>query len=311
MKYFHQPVLLEEVIEYLNPKANQNFIDCTIGGGGHARAILEKIKPNGKLLGLDRDPKAIAATGENLKIYKNRLILINDSYKNIQEIIYGNKIDLQFNGILLDLGLSSAQISAEDERGFSFQADQPLDMRFGPDGSLTAAEILNKWPEQKLLEIFKNYGEEPRARMAAQKIVKQRAVKEFTTTLDLVELMDEVYGGGRGKLNPATKVFQALRIAVNNELENLSAALPKLLQILSRGGRMAVISYHSLEDRIVKHWFQDLTKDCICPKNFPECRCDHRQQADILTKKSIQPASAEIKANPRSRSARLRVMQKI
>lgn len=310
MTYFHQPVLLKEVLEYLNPKANQNFIDGTIGGGGHASAILEKAKPEGKLLGLDRDPKAIAAAEQNLKVYKNRVILIQDSYKNIEEIIYG-RIVLQFSGILLDLGLSSAQVSVEDSRGFSFKTDQPLDMRFGPETKLTAQEILNRWPEQKLFEIFKNYGEEPKAKVIARKIIKQRLEREFKTTLDLVELIDKVYSNFRRHLHPATKVFQALRIAVNNELETLTEALPKLLKVLSPRGRLAVISYHSLEDRIVKRFFQQAAKDCVCPVNFPECRCNHRKQVLILTKKAVTPSWAEIKANPRSRSAKLRVIQKI
>ena len=324
MPYFHQPVLVQEVLKYLNPKPNQNFIDCTLGGGGHAQAILKKTGPNGRLLGLDRDPKAIKASTKKLLKYKNRITLIQGSYKNLPTLLmelrktgtnknkkYENRPTLHFNGILLDLGLSSAQVSPEESRGFSFQTDQALDMRFGPDTKLTAQEILNKWPEKKLIEIFKNYGEEPKARAIAKEVILFRERNPLLRTSQLTNLIEKISGSSKKRLNPATKVFQALRITVNQELEVLEESLPKLLDILPKGGRLAVISYHSLEDRIVKEFFKYESIDCHCPKEFPECRCNHKKKVKILTKKPVVPSEKEVEENPRSRSAKLRVVEKM
>lgn len=322
MVYFHQPVLVKEVLEYLNLKPNDNVIDGTVGGGGHAEAILKKIGPNGHLLGLDRDPKAIAAAQQRLIRFKNRFTLIQDSYKNLPSIInnyfrvkrnknkniYAERSGIQFNHLLLDLGLSSAQVAPKDERGFSFQNDSPLDMRFGPDSFLTAGEILNKWSKDELIKIFKEYGEERYAKKIAEKIVLSRQKKPIKTTLDLVEIIDYRQ---RGRIHPATKVFQALRIAVNDELNVLKESLPSILDILSPAGRIAVISYHSLEDRIVKRFFQKEAKDCLCPKNIPICQCHHQARLKIITKKPIVPKFEEIEQNPRSRSAKLRVAEKV
>ncbi len=311
MEYFHQPVLLNEVLAYLNPQANQNFIDGTVGGGGHAAAILARTGPKGELLGLDRDPLALKASAENLKAFKNRIHLIQNTYKNIKEIIYGERIALQFSGILLDLGLSSAQVSPNDQRGFSFKTDKKLDMRFGPETPLSAEMILNNWPEEKIAEILKNYGEEPKAKVIANAVILARRKKRFATTADLVAVVDQIYKNYYGRINPATKVFQALRLAVNDELNVLTQALPSLLDVLSPGGRLAVISYHSLEDRLVKQFFKREYQSCHCPPNLPICGCGHQRSLEILTKKPIVPKEAEIKANPRSRSAKLRVAQKI
>ena len=280
MAYFHQPVLVKEVLEYLNLKPNDNVIDCTVGGGGHAVKILEKIGPKGQLLGLDRDPQAITAANQNLKKFSNRITLIQDSYKNTKKIIDEQRFNLQFHGFLLDLGISSAQIAAEDSRGFSFKSEQTLDMRFGPDTEITAAEILNKWSKEDLIRIFKEYGEEKFAKSIAEKIILFRARKLLTATSDLVNIIESSYpasfargtGRGRSRIHPATKVFQALRIAVNDELKVIKEALPKLLSALEPGGRMVVISYHSLEDRLVKQFFQQEAKGCLCPKEFPVCQ---------------------------------------
>ena len=308
MTYFHQPVLLKEVLEYLNPQPNQNFIDGTVGGGGHAAAILERTGPNGFLIGLDRDPKAIAAAVEKLAKFKNRIILICDSYKDLNKSINDQRANLQFHGLLLDLGLSSAQLAPEESRGFSFKIDAPLDMRFGPETELTAEKILNFWPEQKLADIFRNYGEERKAKAIAKKIVLYRKSRPFKTTAQLASLFGPFRPRRR---HAATKVFQALRIAVNSELETLKEALPDLSEVLAVSGRLAVISYHSLEDRIVKQFFLEEAKDCVCPKEFPECRCTHRKTLAIVTKKPVIPSAEEIKQNPRARSAKLRVAEKV
>lgn len=311
MKYYHQPVLLEEILYYLNPQPNQNFVDCTVGGGGHAQAILEKTAPNGLLLGLDRDPAAIAAAKNNLKNYQNRLILIQGSYKNINKIIYDQKRFLHCRGILLDLGLSSYQVSAEEQRGFSFKTDTALDMRFGPDSDLTAFEIVNNYPERKLAEIFKNYGEEPRAKQIAKNIALFRKKAPIRTTFELMGTINSAIQGRPGGLHPATKVFQALRIAVNSELDVIAEALPKLVGVLVPSGRLAVISYHSLEDRIAKQFFKKESAGCLCPPQQPICTCQHQPIIKVINKKVITPGLAEVRKNPRSRSAKLRVAEKL
>jgi len=312
MDYFHEPVLLSEVLEGLNPKADDCFIDGTLGGAGHAQKILEKIGPTGVLIGFDRDPKSIKTAAERLSAFKNRVILIQDSYWNLKSYYESGKLKDSPKGILLDLGLSSEQLTAGDNRGFSFQTDQPLDMRFGPDSSLTAADLLNRSTEEELFRIIKDYGEEPKARLITRKIVSARKEKSIKTTFDLVEIVKGCYKGRSFfKINPATRTFQAIRIAVNDELSGLSKTLPDLVEILPSGGRLAVISFHSLEDRIVKQFFKSESIGCICPKNFPECRCGHKAKVKILTKKPVMASATEIKNNPRSRSAKLRVVEKI
>jgi len=312
MNYIHQPVLVNEVLEYLNPQSNQNFIDCTVGGGGHAQAILEKTSPNGKLLGLDLDPAAIEATQKNLAKFNKRISLVQDSYKNIDQILCGQRSFLQPSGILLDLGISSYQVSALDQRGFSFQKDALLDMRFGPSQDLTAAEVLNNYSEKKLAEIFRQFGEEPYARKIAEQIILFRKENKIKTTLDLVQIVKRVKSRHLpGGIHPATKVFQALRIEVNQELEVLAEALPKLVGLMPSGARLAVISFHSLEDRIVKQFFNQESLGCICPKQIPVCRCNHQKSIKIINKKVVMPSGEEIRQNSRSRSAKLRVIEKI
>jgi len=311
MSFFHQPVLLKEVLEYLKPLPNQNFIDCTIGGGGHAREIIKKISPNGKLLGFDRDPAAIIAAKDNLSGFLDKLILIQDSYKNIDKIIYGQRLFLRFSGILLDLGISSYQVSAFDQRGFSFQKDAPLDMRFGPDSELTAEKIINQYSERELAEIFKKYGEEEKANLIAKSIIIFRKKKPIKTTFELIKIIEEVKRQRPLSIHPATKVFQALRMSVNRELETLTEALPELIKILLPGGRLAVISFHSLEDRIVKKFFQNESKNCLCPKEIPVCVCHHQKTVRLINKKAIVPTLEEIRNNPRCRSAKMRVAEKL
>lgn len=291
----HQSVLLSEVLSYLNPQPGQNFVDCTFGGGGQALTILEKIKPNGKLIGIDWDQTAIQDNRHR------NLILINDNYKNLKKIIHDLGIS-KISGILLDLGLSSDQLE-QGPRGFSFQSQGFLDLRYNPNSDRPmAAQILKSYSEQELFELFKEYGEEPLAKVIAREIVNKRRQGIALETADmLVQLVSNIYRQyfkSRSRKNPATKVFQALRIAVNDEWGNLKAVLPQAIEILASGGRLAVISFHSGEDRIVKQFFRAETK-----RESPRIK--------ILTKKPVIPSAEEIKNNRRSRSAKLRVAEKV
>ncbi|MFH1657388.1 MAG: 16S rRNA (cytosine(1402)-N(4))-methyltransferase RsmH [bacterium] len=282
----HIPVLKDEVLEYLNPQANENFIDATIGGGGHSLAILEKTVPQGKILGIDWSP-------ENIEKLKNdRLLPICDNFANLKNIVRENNFH-PVNGILIDLGFSSWHID-ESGKGFSFLKDEPLIMRYANNGP-TAAEIINSWPEQEITKILKEYGEESFARKISQEIVGQRRKKRIITTTELVEMIKRAIPVWyqHKKIHCATRTFQALRIAVNNELDNLKQVLPQAIEILAPQGRLAVISFHSLEDRIVKTFFRE-----------------NKEVLKILTKKPITPSLKEIGINPRSRSAKMRAVQK-
>ena len=289
----HVPVLQKEVIEYLDPKSNENFIDCTIDGGGHALSILEKTKPNGKLLGIDWDQeliKNLESRIQNLEFDK-RLIPVCDSFVNLREIVKKEKFE-SISGILFDLGLSSWHLE-ESKRGFSFLKDEPLIMRYDGDTTkLTAEKIVNDWPEIEIERILRDYGEEKFAKSISKKIIQNRPIK---STLKLVAVIKKAIPGRylNYRINFATRTFQALRIAVNEELNNLEKALPQASEILETNGRLAVISFHSLEDRIVKNFFK--TTSCL----------------KILTKKPIRSSEEEIKINPRSRSAKLRAAIKI
>jgi 16S rRNA (cytosine1402-N4)-methyltransferase len=306
----HEPVLLREVLEYLNPQPNHNFIDCTIGGAGHAQAILAKTGPEGRLLGLDWDAEAIKRSVEILAKYSHRTILVNDNYINAKNIAYENQF-YPITGILLDLGLSLDQLQSSG-RGFSFQVDEPLDMRFSLGNDLTAGKILNHFSEKELIKIFQNYGEEPDASRLAKAIVQVRTKEPIKKTLQLVNLIIQTKKSDRRrKIHPATLVFQALRIAVNNELNNLKIALHDLLELLDSGGRCAVITFHSLEDRIVKNIFRQESKDCLCPPDVPKCVCRHQARVKLITKKPVVPTTEEISRNFRSRSAKLRVVEKL
>lgn len=302
----HTPVMVEEVIEALNVRPGARSVDCTLGGGGHARAILESSQPGGELLGIDSDPEAINLAQHNLYDYFESAILINDNFSNLK-IICTETGFLPIDGILFDLGLSSLQLDAA-ERGFSFQHTGPLDMRFNPDEKLTAADIVNKLPEAKLAQLIKIYGEEPFAGKIARNIVANRPIND---TADLSDIVANSVGIHVGRLHPATKTFQALRIAVNRELEYLTTALDQTLNCLRSGGRLVVISYHSLEDRIVKNFMLRESKACICPPNIPECRCHHEPKLELITKNVIIPTDKEVEINPRSRSAKLRVAQRL
>ena len=309
MSLQHKSVLLEEAIKYLDPKSGENFIDCTLGGGGHARVILEKTTPGGKLLAIDLDTEAIEISKEYLKEYSSRIIYINDNFSNLEKIAESSGLK-KIDGILLDLGLSSIELD-DLNRGFSFKSNAFLDMRFGSGGK-TAADILNSYKETELARIFKDYGEERHSKLIAKEIVDFRGKEKITTVNQLVSIIESVYKNKpRPKIHVATKVFQALRIEVNNELNNLKKVLPVALNLLDKGGRIVVISFHSLEDRIVKEFFKQESRDCLCPPNVPICQCNHRASLRILTKKIITSSEQEIKNNPRSRSAKLRAAQKI
>ena len=289
----HVPVLLDEVLEYLQPKAGQNFIDCTIGGGGHSFKILSYTEPDGKILGIDLSPKAIEKIDNQRRALnlRERIILANDNFANLQEITERNSFS-PVNGILLDLGLSSDLIESSG-RGFSFMRDEILDMRFSPElNNLTAQEIINQYSEKTLREIFWRYGEERYSARIAQEIVRARKKSKIQTSAQLSELIKDTLGF-RFHIKILARIFQSLRIVVNQELENLQQALISSIDILSPSGRIVVLSYHTLEDRIVKRFFKG------------------EDSFKILTKKPITPSSEEIKKNPRSRSAKLRVAEKI
>ncbi|MBN1374645.1 MAG: 16S rRNA (cytosine(1402)-N(4))-methyltransferase RsmH [Dehalococcoidia bacterium] len=302
----HMPVMVNEAVESLNIQPGKRYVDCTLGGGGHAMAILAKNGPSCELLGIDSDPEAIRIAQHNLYDYFESTVIINDNFYNLENICRETNF-LPVDGILFDLGLSSLQL-ATAERGFSFQHSGPLDMRFNPDEQLTAADIVNKLPESKLAQLIYIYGEEPLANKIAKNIVLNRPVND---TAELASIVINTVGEQHGKIHPATKTFQALRIAVNRELEHLTSALEQSLHCLAKGGRLAVISYHSLEDRIVKNFMLRETKSCICPGNLPECRCNHLPQFILINKHPLIPDDTEIRNNPRSRSAKLRIAQKL
>ena len=302
----HTPVLVAEVIKALNVQPGGRYIDGTVGGGGHAAAILEHSQPGGQLLGIDADPEAIKIARARLAVYAGSILLINESFVNLQAICYKHDF-LPVHGILLDLGLSSFQLEAEG-RGFSFQHDAPLDMRFNPGQKLTAADIVDTYSETELARLIRTYGEESFSHQIARLIVRERPIK---STLHLARLVEQAVGGRRGRIHPATKTFQALRIAVNQELENLESALAQAVDLLGFEGRLVVISYHSLEDRIVKQFMRRESQDCICPPGIPTCVCGHTAKLRLVQKKVVIPSLAEVQANPRSRSARLRVAERI
>lgn len=306
---FHIPVLKKEVIEYLNPLPGQNFIDGTLGGGGHTREIAKRIVPNGRVLAIDLDSDALEHF-KNQNVNIKNIILVRGNFCDIKKIAFENNFK-DVSGIVLDLGVSSHQLD-ESIQGFGFDADT-LDMRMG-EGDLTAYEIVNIWSEQELFELFRDYGEESLAKPIARKIIEYRKSKKIEKPSELVQIICEAYKRYYKKpslKNPATKVFQALRIRVNDELSVLQEALEGGRDILNPDGRIAVISYHSLEDRIVKNFFRKEAKDCICPPEYPKCQCGHIKTLKIITKKLVVPNSQEIIENPRSRSAKMRVAQRL
>jgi 16S rRNA (cytosine1402-N4)-methyltransferase len=302
----HKPVLLNEVIEALQLQPGERYVDCTLGSGGHAAAILTKIMPGGQLLGIDADPEAIEMAKDRLVHYVENIILVNDNFLSLEAICRQNGF-LPVKGIIFDLGLSSVQLD-NSERGFSFQQYGPLDMRFDQTQELTAADVVNTFSEERLTEIIKDYGEERYSKRIARHIVDSRPI---SNTLQLVDAIEKATGGYRGKIHPATRTFMALRIYINHELENLSAALKQTIDCLDHRGRLVVISYHSLEDRIVKQFMLTESKGCICSPSVPICKCGHKASLRIINRKVITPSLSETKSNPRSRSAKLRVAERL
>jgi len=302
----HIPVLVKEALEGLQAKPGGYFVDCTIGMGGHATAILERISPQGKLLGIDSDPEAIRIARTKLSDYQEAVVLTNDSFANLNAIC--KKYDFYpVDGILFDLGISSMQLDTA-QRGFSFQRDAPLDMRFDPQQELTAHAIINSFSEPELARILKEYGEEHHSRLIARNIVQGRPI---TSTLQLAHLVEQVLGRHRTRIHPATRAFMAVRIAVNRELENLRVALEQTINLLHYQGRLVVISYHSLEDRIVKKFMRREASSCVCPPGTIVCRCGHVPTLKLISRKVIKPTPLEIKSNPRSRSAKLRIAERL
>ena len=302
----HQPVLYQEIIHAIQPVGTGLYVDCTVGAGGHAVGILHASDPEGRLLGLDLDPQALELAKQKLAPFRSRAILIHGSYVTLGEQLKALEW-VAVDGILVDLGLSSMQLDNAD-RGFSFNLDGPLDMRFDPRSNLRASDLVNQLYVDDLANIIYKYGEERYSRKVARAIVAARPVR---TTRHLAEIVAEVISSGKRGIHPATRTFQALRIAVNNELERLEALLPQAVEALSPAGRLVVIAYHSLEDRIVKLFLRKESSNCICPPRQPICTCGHLASLKVITRKPIRPSNEEVKQNPRSRSARMRVAERI
>lgn len=308
MNFKHIPVLLNEVISGLAIKPNGIYVDCTIGGAGHSSEIIKRLK-NGFLYGFDRDENAIKASTERLKDYSNFKI-IKANFHDAKEKLLEEGVS-EVDGILIDLGVSSHQID-EGERGFSFLRDGPLDMRMDKDEKLTAFDVVNYYPREKLLKILYEYGEESNAKRIVEGILQARQKKPICTTFELRDIIERsfpkkvIYGKG----GVSKQTFQAIRIEVNGELEGLEKTLRELASMLKTGGRLAVISFHSLEDRIVKNVFKDLTTDCICPPKTPICICGHKAQGKLVNRKPITASEQELKYNSRSSSAKLRIFEK-
>ena len=312
MKDGHLPVLAEEVMEMLQPAAGSLQIDATVGGGGHTERILEASDPDGRLLGLDADGAAIARVAQRLGRFGDRLVLRQANFRELGAVAPAAGFGA-VDGLLFDLGLSSFQL-ADTERGFGFRAGGPLDMRFDASRGVPAAELLATLDATELTALFRRFGEEPHAPRIARAIVEARRVAPLTTAEELAALVERVAprtAPGRRRIHPATRIFQALRIAVNEELDALAEALAASVDLLRPGGRLVVLSYHSLEDRIVKRFLDAERKGCICPPSVPVCVCGRTPRLRLVTRPSLTPTDAEIAANPRARSARLRAAERI
>ncbi len=308
-KPYHLPVMTGEVIKLLITDREGAYFDLTAGLGGHLKELATALKPTARLYGVDIDPEAVKLARENLAGIEQVKGIYNVSYTDL-EAAMDLVAETSFDGILIDLGLSSYQLE-HPERGFSYRFEGPLDMRFAPASQTrTAAFLVNNLEEKKLAEIFKVFGEERFARRIAKAIVKEREKNVIRTTIQLTDIIAEVVPPPY-QTKTLSRIFQALRIAVNRELEQIHDVLPQTLELLKPGGRLAVISYHSLEDRIVKHFFRQEAKGCICPPEFPQCTCGHVPHLHIITKKAVTPSLQERKQNPRARSAKLRVAEKI
>ncbi|NOZ12156.1 MAG: 16S rRNA (cytosine(1402)-N(4))-methyltransferase RsmH [Acidobacteria bacterium] len=306
----HVPVLLEESVSYLNVGQEGVWMDCTFGGGGHAREILNRMGSAGRLIALDRDAEAVNR-GRELEAEFENLKVLHRNFTDLMDVAKEEGVFGRVNGILADLGTSMFQLK-NPGRGFSFSADGPLDMRMDTGTGLTAADILNQYAEEDLVRIFRDYGEERYAGRIAREVAVRRRHVPYRNTLDFAKQVEDIYGGRRGRIHPATRCFQALRIAVNEELESLPRFLESGLEVLATGGTLVVISFHSLEDRIVKNFFRDKAKGCICPPEQAQCTCGgNNAKLRILTRKVVRPSGWEVERNPASRSSRLRAAEKL
>lgn len=311
MEFAHIPVMLDECLEGLNIKADGIYVDGTVGGAGHSIEIVKRLSGNGRLICVDKDEDALKAAGERLAPYSDRVTFIRDDYKNLVaelDSIGVGKVD----GILLDLGVSSYQLD-NAERGFSYMKDATLDMRMDRSQRISAYEVVNGYSESELARILFDYGEEKLARQIARNILKARAEKPIETTLELAKIVEDTYPAKtRWKFgHPAKRTFQAIRIEVNDELSSLGEAVTQMARRLEKGGRMAVITFHSLEDRIVKSAFKELSLACTCPPDFPVCVCGKVQEVELVNKKPIVASEGELEKNSRSQSAKLRVIEKL
>ena len=306
---FHVPVLLEESVQYLQCNSSGVYVDCTVGTGGHSERILNKTAPNGTLIGIDIDVESLTVAKERLFAFGSRFITAHGDFKKLPDILDSLQVG-KVDGILADLGLSSFQLS-DPSRGFSFQKEGPLDMRFNRNTGAPAQKIINEFSEKQIKQILKQLGEEKYYQSIARQIIKRRQKKRFEKTSELSEIVAKAYGKKRWKIHPATKTFQSFRIFINKELEGLDGFLEEAAKRLKKGGRLAVLSYHSLEDRIVKQTFKKLSSPCICPPSLPICGCEKKQVVNILTSRPITPGKDEMLKNPRSRSAKMRVVEKV
>lgn len=312
LEEIHVPVLLKEVLRYLNLKQGDIIFDGTLGGAGHTVEIIKAIAPTGKVIGVDLHGQTISTATSRLRDFSKNVVLVNDNFANIKKIL--KRINIKsIDGMLLDLGLSSFLIE-KSKRGFSYLKNEKLDMRFGNGDYISAFDVVNKYSQGKLTEIFRKYGEERWSKSIAKNIVKHRKSGDIKTTGELVEIIKDsiprkLKYQRRG--HPAKRIFQAIRMEVNKELDNLKMAIEDGFKMLKSGGRMVIISYHSLEDRMVKSSFLEYEGKCTCPPDFPVCKCGREKRAEIITKKVVRPGLEEISSNPRSKNARLRVLEKL
>lgn len=309
MDFSHIPVLFDECMNGLAIKEDGVYVDCTLGGAGHSKGICSSLNEKGVLIGIDQDEDAIKTASGRLEGVKNRVYVVRNNYSHIEEILDGLNFGT-VDGILLDIGVSSYQLD-ESSRGFSYMQDAPLDMRMDRSKDLTAEKIINEYSEDALAKIIKDYGEEKFAKRVANFIVNAREKKRIETTFELVDIIERAIPKKGRDGHPAKRTFQAIRIEVNGELEVLETSIEKMVDRLNVGGRLCIITFHSLEDRIVKHIFKKLEKPCICPPKLPICGCGRTPKVKIITNKPIIPSEDECKQNSRSKSSKLRIVEKI
>ena len=311
LEFAHIPVLYREIMEIMAPKAGETFVDCTLGGGGHSKGFLERTSPNGRLIGIDQDLEALEAAKKNLAQFGERVRYIHSNYENLSAILAAEAPE-GVDGILFDIGVSSHQLD-DAERGFSYMHDAPLDMRMDQTKDFSAYEVVNRYSEDELYRIIRDYGEENWAKRIAQFIVEKRKIKAIETTGELVDIIKAAIPkkARMDGSHPAKRTFQAIRIEVNSELEVLEKTIEQAVKNLKKGGRLGIISFHSLEDRIVKEKFKYLAAKCICPPEMPICCCNKVAEVKILTKKPVVAQADELESNSRAKSAKFRAVEKI